>query len=55
MRKNEGTEKEVLNSIKNSFLDFYNILHEDEHASSFFVSFNQIESLIEKQSFLFLI
>jgi len=53
-KKNENREAEILDTLKNVFVEFYNFIHEDEHASSFFSSFNQIEFLIERQSFFLL-
>jgi len=52
--KNENEEKEIVDAIKKVFVEFYNALHEDEHASSFFTSTNQIEFLIERQILILL-
>ena len=56
MKKSESEEKKVADAIaiKRVFIEFYNALHEDEHASAFFTSTNQIEFLLERQTLLLL-
>lgn len=40
--------------IENVLIDFYSILLEDEHASGFITSINQIDNLLQKQSYIVL-
>lgn len=50
MKKSGSEEKKIVDAIKEVFIEFYNALHEDEHASAFFTSTNQLEFLIERQT-----
>ncbi|GAB6072388.1 hypothetical protein JCM14244_07650 [Venenivibrio stagnispumantis] len=49
-KKNENRETEIINTLKEIFIEFYSALHDDDHSSVFFTSLKQVELLIEKQS-----